>query len=202
MSYLLYQTEGIVLSAWPRSEADRVLRLYTERYGGVTVMAKGVRLEKSKLRGDIELFCKTNIGFVVGKEVYRLTHAQVVDAYPRIRAYYERYYAAGFIAQMLRNVVADGEKDSALWELISKAFSFLASDEFPRESICIVLSAFELKLFRCLGYLPREVPRIAYDFLTAESFVPARQFNPYDWQKLEIFLRSIRKYVHQGVSNE
>ena len=84
--YSLHQTEGIVLAAWPRGEADRTLRLYTRAYGGITLVAKGVRLEKSKLRGNIDLFCRLNAGFVAGREVYRLTYAQAEQMFPRMRA--------------------------------------------------------------------------------------------------------------------
>ena len=195
MSYTLHQTEGIVFAMWPRSEADRLFRLYTEHYGSVTLVAKGVRLEKSKLRGDMELFSKTSIGFVAGKEIYRLTHAQVTDTYVRIREDYDRYRTVGFIADMMRSGIADGEQDAHLWNLLGEAFAFLNSEGYARDYLQSFLCTFELRFFRCLGYLPQQIPRAAEELLAADAFLPDRVFTSSNLQELSVFLQSIRRYT-------
>lgn len=195
MSYALHQTEGIVLSHWPRGEADRALWLYTERYGGVTLHAKGVRLEKSKLRGDMDMFCRTAVGFVAGKEVYRLTHAQTVNAYPRLRTDYDRYRAAGYVRDSIRAAIADGEADSGVWRLISTAFLFLNSDAFKQEYTRMFLYAFELQLLDCLGYLPKELPYAAHALMEAPAFLPVEPLTERDREEVSAFLQLLIQYT-------
>ena len=197
--YVLYQTEGIVLAMWPRGEGDRVLRLYTERYGSVTLTAKGTRLEKSKLRGDIELFSKTRIGFVAGKEIYRLTHAEVLDYYARVRADFDRYRAGSILADMVRGAVADGEKDEHLWRLCLGAFAFINGAQFQRAYTHVFIRAFEIKFLHCLGYLPQRMPRAAEELLAADAFLPGRALTLRELQEISIFLQSIRKYASSSL---
>ena len=71
MSYHIHETEAIVLSSRPVGEADKIIRFYTKDFGSIAVVAKGVRLEKSKLRSSLDIFMHARISFVVGKESYR-----------------------------------------------------------------------------------------------------------------------------------
>ena len=52
------RTKAIVIRRTNYGEADRILQLLTPDYGKVSVMARGVRREKSKLAGGIELFAQ------------------------------------------------------------------------------------------------------------------------------------------------
>lgn len=52
-----YRTQAVVLRRTNYGEADRILQLLTPD-GRRSVMARGVRKEKSKLAGGVELFAK------------------------------------------------------------------------------------------------------------------------------------------------
>ena len=54
------RTKAIVLRRTNYGEADRILNLLTEK-GLISAIAHGVRKEKSKLAGGIELFCVSDI---------------------------------------------------------------------------------------------------------------------------------------------
>ena len=55
-----YRTRAIVLRRTNYGEADRVVQLLTVE-GRRSVMARGVRKEKSKLAGGIELFAVSDV---------------------------------------------------------------------------------------------------------------------------------------------
>ena len=60
------RTEAIVLRRTDYGEADRILQLLTPE-GKKSVVAKGVRREKSKLAGGIELFSVSEVVIHEGK---------------------------------------------------------------------------------------------------------------------------------------
>ena len=54
------RTKALVLRRTNFGEADRIINFLTEQ-GVVAAIAKGVRKEKSKLAGAVELFCLSEI---------------------------------------------------------------------------------------------------------------------------------------------
>jgi len=76
-----FRTKAIVLKRTNYGEADRILQLLTPE-GKKSVMAKGVRREKSKLAGGIELFSVSEVVIHEGKgELGILTSAKLLEHY-------------------------------------------------------------------------------------------------------------------------
>ena len=57
-------------------EADRLFWIYTEKFGMIMASAKGVRLEKSKLRGNLDIFTYGDFAVISSKDFWRLVDAQ------------------------------------------------------------------------------------------------------------------------------
>jgi DNA repair protein RecO (recombination protein O) len=84
------RTQAIVLSRTNYGEADRIIQLLTP-IGRRSVMARGVRKEKSKLAGGIELFALSDVVLGKGKgELGILTSARLIEFYPHILEDYDR----------------------------------------------------------------------------------------------------------------
>lgn len=102
------RTRAIILRRTNYGEADRILQLLTPE-GRRSVMARGVRREKSKLAGGIELFAISDVVVGEGKgELGILTSARLVHFYHHIIADYERlqfgYAAISLIAKASETV--------------------------------------------------------------------------------------------------
>lgn len=84
------RTQAIVLRRTNYGEADRVVQLLTPD-GRRSVMARGVRKEKSKLAGGIELFAVSDVVLGEGKgDLGILTSAKLVQFYRHILEDYDR----------------------------------------------------------------------------------------------------------------
>lgn len=84
------RTQAIVLRRTNYGEADRILQLLTPD-GRRSVMARGVRREKSKLAGGIELFSICDVVIGEGKgELGVLTSSRLVQFYRHIIEDYDR----------------------------------------------------------------------------------------------------------------
>jgi len=85
-----YRTKAIVLRRTNYGEADRILQLITPD-GRRSVMARGVRKEKSKLAGGIELFAVSDVVIGEGKgDLGVLTSAKLDHFYRHILEDYDR----------------------------------------------------------------------------------------------------------------
>lgn len=117
-----YRTQAIVLRRTNFGEADRVVQLLTPD-GRRSVMARGVRKEKSKLAGGIELFAVSDVVIGEGKgDLGVLTSAKLVHFYRHILEDYDRlqfgYQAIKLVARA-SNAVDEPEWFDLLAETIA-----------------------------------------------------------------------------------
>lgn len=123
------RTKAIVIRRTNYGEADRILQLLTPEYGKMSVIARGVRREKSKLAGGIELFATTDVTIGAGKgELGILTGSRLVKFYGSILHDYDRLM---FAYEVLKQVsrAADALDEPAFYDLLEQAFSYLDTDE-------------------------------------------------------------------------
>jgi len=107
------RTRAIVLRRTNYGEADRILDLLTPD-GRASVMARGVRKEKSKLAGGIELFAVCDVVIGQGKgDLGVLTSARLVLFYRHILEDYDRMqFAYEVLAQVSK---ASKNLDESEW---------------------------------------------------------------------------------------
>lgn len=119
------RTKAIILRRTNYGEADRILQMLTPDNGKIAVMAKGVRREKSKLAGAVELFAISDVTIVPGKgDIWTLTGAKMDTFFAHILADYERMqFAYEVIKQVSR--ATEQVSDPAYYTLITTALSSL-----------------------------------------------------------------------------
>ncbi len=106
-------TEALVLRRTNYGEADRILNIISPS-GKKTVLAKGVRKEKSKLAGGVEMFCLSELVLHQGKtDFMTLTSAKMLKFYQNILGDLERIELA-----------------SDILKRVSKAAEMVESEEF------------------------------------------------------------------------
>jgi len=128
------RTRAIVLRRTNYGEADRILQLLTPE-GKRSVMARGVRREKSKLAGGIELFAVSDIVINEGKgELGILTSARLIHFYRHIL---EDYDSMQLGYEMIKQVARASEMvDEPEWyEVLLELLMALDVLSIPRQLI-------------------------------------------------------------------
>lgn len=147
-------TKAIVLRRTNYGEADRVLLLITPE-GQKSVIAKGVRREKSKLAGGIELFAVSDVVINSGKgDLGILTAARLNYFYRHILEDYDRlqfgYESINLVTK------ASSELDEPEWfDVLQEVYAGLDNSTLPLELTqawfflrYAALSGYELSLER------------------------------------------------------
>jgi DNA repair protein RecO len=122
MSHTIYQTEGIVFGKGDFGEADRILTIFTEKFGKISVIAKGVRNLESKLRHNIELFSYARFGLVAGREMWRLVDAEEIFSPKPLLSSTEKLLLFSKLTKLVNRMVQGEEKNLALWKEVKKLF--------------------------------------------------------------------------------
>lgn len=123
------RTKAIVLRRTNYAEADRILQLLTPDHGKLSVIAKGVRREKSKLAGGIELFAVCDVSIIPGKgDMGTLTSSRLDNFFSHILEEYERLQF-GYEAIKQVSEVVESIADPAYFELLKTVFESLDDPE-------------------------------------------------------------------------
>lgn len=118
------RTTGYVLRRTNYGEADRILDLLTP-HGKISAIAKGVRKEKSKLAGNIEMFClsdfnihqgRTSLNLIVGAKMLKFYQSILLD-FSRLEL------ASGLLKHANRSATHSDSSD--FFDLIDQSFSAL-----------------------------------------------------------------------------
>lgn len=144
-------TTAIILKRTNYGEADRILTLLTPNYGKLTLIAKGVRREKSKMAGGIELFSVSEVTFIKGRgEVGTLVSSRLIKHYERIVKNLDRTTVGYECIKQIATVTED-EAEAAYFELLHDSFEALDTPEVP---LAVVQLWFGAQLLRLSGHAP------------------------------------------------
>lgn len=86
MAYTIYETKAVILGVRPIQEHDLFLRVFSDVFGYINIVAKGTRKAGSKLRAHINEYSIATLSVVKGKEMFRLTDARRIFAFDQSRS--------------------------------------------------------------------------------------------------------------------
>ena len=129
MAHQIYLTEGIILKKRDFGEADRLFWIYTEKFGMIMASAKGVRLEKSKLRGNLDVFTCGDFAVISSKDFWRLVDARETIS-PKLN--HGSAEQTGLIggqvkvfartASLLARMIKGEERNEEMWKQVKNLF--------------------------------------------------------------------------------
>ncbi len=143
------KTKAIVLRRTNYGESDRILQLLTAEGYKTSAIAKGVRREKSKLAGAIELFCVSDVTIHTGKsEMGVLTSARLTEVMGDIVKDYERLQ---FGYEILKKIgrLSEHTHEPLLYDVTLTA---LASLNKPKIDLRIIRAWFYLQVADISGH--------------------------------------------------
>lgn len=124
--------------------------IYTRDFGKLCCRAQGVKKENAKLKGHIESLSLSAIQFVRGGLGERLTYAQLLQSWPRIRGEFDRFGASIYMTGLIDRHCLAGQTDISIWELLLTSLAALNHGSAP--NVSGVINEFEKDLLRALGY--------------------------------------------------
>ena len=148
----VYRSKGIVLRSIRYGEADRILDLYTQDAGLVSVIAKGIRRTKSRFGGRLEPLSCVDFLAYEGRTLDTVTQVEVLRSFHGVRENLESLEAAGGMVANVRAFSGGDEADRRVFNLLYHTLDAL---ETRTEDTTSIEAAFSLKLSILAGYTPR-----------------------------------------------
>lgn len=154
MSHHLYTTEGFILGSVGTGESHLYITIFTREFGLVRAVARSARVEKSKLRYNLQEFSQSNISLVRGRDVWRITGAQEgINTYWHFGGNEEKIKILARISSLLKRLLHGEEKNEQLFLTISTGVKFLREQNPDSEIIKNFEYLIVLKILSILGYV-------------------------------------------------
>lgn len=144
-----YKTRGIVIKRTNFSESDRLLVIFSEKFGKIRAIAKGVRKPLSKLSGNIELFCLTDFVIAEGRNLDIVTSAEIEKCFINLRNHLESTTMAYYFADIIDQMTGENESHQKIFSLLIEVL-----ENIDEKQTQILLPYFEINFLSAIGYKP------------------------------------------------
>lgn len=150
----MYHTRALILRREERGEADVLVTALAEDFGKIRLLAQGARKHQAKLKGHLEPGSLASISFVVGKNGYRLTTAELKNFFLPLRRSLPKLRALYSVLTLLdANLFEERERAPELFSLVGETLAglgFADREEILRRAV----GWFYVRFFDFLGVLP------------------------------------------------
>jgi DNA repair protein RecO len=139
-------SEGIILKRHNFGEADRVMTALTDKFGKISIVARGVRRITSRRAGNVEILNRVQMGLFKGKN-YTLTEAQSLETFEGIKSQLTLSTIAFHLIELADKLLLEDQPNPAAYGLLLTALRFLEVN--PRQ---IFVRAYEIKMMSLAGF--------------------------------------------------
>ena len=145
-----YSTLGITLQVHKYKGTGRVVTYLTPDRGKVEAVAQGIGRAGSKLTPAVELFTLSRLLLAEGRDLDRLSQAEVIESHYALRQDMTRLTYASYIAELTANTSEPREPMPGLFERLAGALSAFCDSSDPEP----ILWWYLLGLFEIHGLAP------------------------------------------------
>jgi len=148
---MLVRTEGIVIKTMDYGEGNKIITLFTETHGKVSLMARGAKKTKSRLSSVSQLFSYGEYSFYLSSGMGTLNHGETIQSFTRIQQDIVLTAYSAYLVELTDKVIESNQKDAFLYQQLLAGLQQINDGKNPD----VIVRIFELKALHISGYQPR-----------------------------------------------
>lgn len=137
-----FDCKGLVINKRDFGEADRYISIFTESFGKIDVLVKGIRKSKKREQSSADVLTLSKFTFYKKGESFVLSNLMTLDSYSEIKSDIDNLGFALYIMAVLNLVLVDNNRKKELFALTEKSLNFLKTSNDERKNY--ILTAFYL----------------------------------------------------------
>ncbi|MBI2639062.1 DNA repair protein RecO [Candidatus Peregrinibacteria bacterium] len=149
---------GIIIKIQPLGELDRIVTVFSEEYGVISVIAKGVKKITSRRGFHLDLLNAAHIDIEEsGSESMPRRYLREVtpeENFLNLKNSPEHFSAGCIMAAFIKRTIPEGAPQKTLFDLTQKTLRSLNQNNDASSDPKIILSTYFLKTLKLLGHLP------------------------------------------------
>jgi DNA repair protein RecO (recombination protein O) len=148
----LYNIEAINIRSRSAGEADKIITLFSKRYGKIQAIARGAKRPTSKFGGRLEIFTYNHLQLATAKSLDILSQCETIESFYKLRENKEKLNAGFYMVKLIDIMTEDKQRNDDLFELLLDALYELQASVDAN----VLTRAFEVKLCKIEGLLPSD----------------------------------------------
>lgn len=175
----IQQEPAWILHHRPFRDSSRIIDILSRDHGRLSVVARGSRSAKSKLRGILRPFMPLQVSWVIRSDLGTMTGAEMNGA--PISLLGDALLSGYYLNELLLNLMHRHDPQPEIFEAYRHAINELATNG----NVAITLRCFEMALLQMLGYAPNlhhdtreQLPlkdEVSYEYRVEQGPVPVQR---------------------------
>lgn len=148
---MLVKSEGIVLREVRFEETNKILTIFSRKYGKIAAMAKGALRPRNPLIASSQVFSYSDFTFYKGKSFYHVNQGDIIDSFYSIREDMNRLMYGAYLLELVDSSIIEELPNEKLFDLLIKGLQVLST--LDKDFLKFIVG-FEIKYISFLGYRP------------------------------------------------
>lgn len=145
----VFKSKAIVIKTLDFKESDKLIWLFTEKLGKISVVAKGAKKSKSKFLSLSLPFCFGNFVVFRGKNLYTLSEGEIITSFQSLLEDLDSLTYASYLCELIDIAMIEEESNRNLFKDFITVFYFIENKAVDYD---LLMRAFEIKLITYSGY--------------------------------------------------
>ncbi len=148
---VLQRCNGLVLKEMAYGEDSKLLTVFSDVHGKVTVFARGAKKQTCRFLAASQLFCYSEMELTKGRNMYNLSHARLLESFYSLREDLDVLTTAGSLAKVTLRVIQEDQEDRESLRLLLNTLYYLKEGR----KVPVLLSAiYRIRLLWLQGWIP------------------------------------------------
>ena len=145
----LLKRNGVVIKTQDYRENDKLVWLYTDNLGKITMIAKGAKKSKSKFFANTIPLCYGEYLLFKGKSLFVLQEGKINNSFQGLLDNLDKLTYSSYVCELIDIALVEGEKNIQVFKEFLTTLYLLNTDALDYE---LLIRYFELKLLKATGY--------------------------------------------------
>ena len=166
---MLQKTRGIVLNSIKYSETSIITKIYTEEFGLLSFLVRGVRKRKARIPASFfQAFTllQLDINYKSKSNLQNIREVNLEERTDELHSDVFKTTIAIFLSELIYKSLEEDQQDKALFEFIHLSISFLNTTESSSTNFHLI---FLLQLSKYLGFYPSSTFSADQKYFNMES---------------------------------
>ncbi|MGA7160673.1 MAG: DNA repair protein RecO [Bacteroidota bacterium] len=148
---MIVSTDAIVLRSMKYGETSKIVTLYSQKFGKITVIAKGARSAKSRFGASLEPMTYSSAILYKKEErdLHLLSKCEIAKPYLKFGGNGDKLATGLALVELVNMVMHDEEENLPMFALLVES---LEAVDLASKNVMNIFFAFQLRLLEIFGY--------------------------------------------------
>lgn len=156
----IVSSECIIIDRYSINEADLMITIFSESFGKIKTLLKGVRKSKKREQAALDTLVKSRFILVKKDEYFTVSKFELIENYEEIKRNLDKIYLSLYVLEIINRSILEGESNRKIYKLSIKTFEYLEKERVLWKcNLCVAYFLF--KVIENMGLLDFEEKRFS-----------------------------------------